>query len=390
MIDLLPSRNELKPVMKDSAFYECGFNIDFNKLSFENKLQVLCDIVRQSVYPSGKPDPDNDIKDMKGNCYTSSFILMNYLKELNLGSNHRCVFARKRSFDLDEVTTIHVVLLVDNEGHTYQVDSAPFVGYKYGSVDDITYHGIYDEYVLIDRDINSLLNKYRKIIIDENYVNVEECIRLCNYLDEYPILKGYASLALKCIKGRITSEYDKSNINGIINKIKPYNSSNTDNVKLVKERLNKEYEKWYSELNDLVSSNTNYKRQLELLVWINQEHRWYDKSKVPLYNVNGIYYKLSAFTPRFMLDNNLSCIISDKDYDGDCVHKYYCDFTDKLNYIPFSNIDKGHVVLLNGCNTDGLLTSNNCVDSSLYFLSGYPYEMVMTKFMYPNPKLIKK
>ena len=57
---LLPNQNELKPIKNNSLFYDCGFNEDFNKLSFKTKLQVLCDIVRQSIYPCGKPNPDND------------------------------------------------------------------------------------------------------------------------------------------------------------------------------------------------------------------------------------------------------------------------------------------------------------------------------------------
>lgn len=388
---LLPNQNELKPVNNNSLFYDCGFNEDFNKLSFKTKLQVLCDIVRQSIYPCGKPNPDNDLTTMTGNCYTSSFILMDYLKQLGIGKNHRCVLARKRSFDLDEVTTIHVVLLVDYNGHTYQIDSSPFPGYKYGSVDDITFNKIYDEYVLIDENINSLLNKFRKIIYDESYVNVEECIKLCEVLTDYPILKGYAALALKCVKRRIKNENCKTKIQSIINNIKPYNSLNGDMANAVRERLNLEYGVWYSELNDLISSKSNYKRQLELLTWINQENRWYDKSKVPQYNINGQNYRLSSFTPRFMLDNHLFCIINDKNNNNDCVLSYTCDYSDKTGIIPFDYTGSAHVELFDKkVKTDALYTSSNCVESSLYFLSGFPYEMVMNKFMYPNPRLIKK
>lgn len=389
-MDILPCKNELAPVDSNSI-YECCFNIDFDKLNFESQLQVLCDIVRQSIYPNGKPNPENDIDTMTGNCYTASFVLKDYLKKLAVGTNHRCVLARKRSFDLDEITTIHVVLLVDNNGRTYQVDSSPFVGYKYGSVDDITYKGIYDEYVIIDENINYILNKFRYIICNNNYVNLDECLNLCNLLDEYPILKGYAALALKNIKSRITNQYDKNKIQSFINKIKPYNTSNGDMIKQVKQRLNLEYKNWYCELNDLISSKSNYKRQLELLGWINQENRWYDKTNIPLYNINGINYRLSSFTPRFMYDNNFICIINDMDYDNECIIKYYCDYSDKKEFIPFNNINNAYVVLLNdNIRSNALLYSNDFVESSLFFLSGMPHEMVMTKFMYPNKKLTKK
>ena len=389
-MDLLPGRDELKPIL-NGPFYECGFNVDFNKLSFENQLRFICDIVRQSIYPSGKPNPDNDIVSMTGNCYTSSFVLMDYLKKLGIGTNHRCVLCRKRSFDLDLVTSIHVVLLVDYCGHTYQVDSAPFNGYKYGSVDDITYKGIYEEYVLIDEDINLLLNKFRFIIYNESYVDIDECIKLCSVVNEYPILKGYAALSLKCLKHRLTNVYDKNRLQDIINRIKPYNSLNGDMANAVKERLDLEYKSWYSELMDLKSSNTNYKRQLELMIWINNENSWYDKSKTPLYSVNGNNYKLSSFNPRFMLDNNLSCVINDKDISCNSVLDYTCDYRDKFMFNSFDGINHGHVYLFDkGSEFDGLINSHNPCESSLYFLSGFPGDMVMNKYMYPNPKFIKK
>lgn len=171
-MNLLPSLEELIPIVdKNNIFYECGFNVKFNNFPFQKKLQILCDIVRQSVYPNGLPNPDNDIIELNGNCYTASFCFFNYVRKLNIDVNARCALARKRLFDMDDVTTIHVVVLIDSEeGHTYQVDPTPFAGYKYGSVDDITYKGVYDEYVVIDDTINNYLYKFRKIIYDD-YTN---------------------------------------------------------------------------------------------------------------------------------------------------------------------------------------------------------------------------
>jgi len=107
-MDLLPKLDELLPI-QEGVFKECGFNTNFNKLSFEKQLQVLCDIVRQSVYPNGVPNPDNDIKKMSGNCVTASYCFLDYIKSLNIGCNPRCVLARKRTFDGDDVTTTHVI-----------------------------------------------------------------------------------------------------------------------------------------------------------------------------------------------------------------------------------------------------------------------------------------
>ena len=76
---LLPNIFELKEYLNNVL------NIDFDSVSFDKQLQIVCDIVRQSIYPNGKPNPDNDIYDMNGNCYTANLCLMNYLIKLGIG-----------------------------------------------------------------------------------------------------------------------------------------------------------------------------------------------------------------------------------------------------------------------------------------------------------------
>jgi len=78
---LLPNREELVPITnKKNTFYECGFNSDFDSLSFEKQLQVICDIVRQSIYVSPFPHPEEGIDNLVGNCYTAAYVSKRYLE----------------------------------------------------------------------------------------------------------------------------------------------------------------------------------------------------------------------------------------------------------------------------------------------------------------------
>ena len=436
-MNLLPSLEELIPIVdKNNIFYECGFNVKFNNFPFQKKLQILCDIVRQSVYPNGLPNPDNDIIELNGNCYTASFCFFNYVRKLNIGVNARCALARKRLFDMDDVTTIHVVVLIDSEeGHTYQVDPTPFAGYKYGSVDDITYKGIYDEYVVIDDTINNYLYKFRKIIYDDytnrfNKKRINEYLNLCHIIDECPILKGYVVLALKIIIKYLDDESKKNKIRQWINVIKPYSKNNVDKIRDLSYKLKKQTNTWLEELRDLQQSNYDIKRKSELAIAIVQENKWLNNSYERFVNVNGQKVRVSSINPRFLYEKNQNTLLVDTlNYDELYnqitkiklidKHKFptlnytvnLSKPTEQLGLIPmdfFQPVNDNHInnpynetnVLLydesfNKYINDLLYrnTVNFAKDypsATLFFLIGYPEHQTMTRFMYPNKRLIKK
>lgn len=236
-MDLLPNIDELKPISNNkNIFFDCGFNTNFNDISFEQKLQILCDIVRQSIYPNGHPNPDNDLIEMNGNCYTAAYCFIDYLKKLNITIDAKPVLVRKRSFDIDEVTSIHIAVLINSkDGHIYQVDPVRFAGYKFGNVEDITYKKTYDEYVVITDEIKYILYKLRKIIYDDYISNfnankINEYIELCEIIGTYPILKGYVAKVLKIIQKNLDNNYDKAIIQEKINIIKPCNKCNIEKI----------------------------------------------------------------------------------------------------------------------------------------------------------------
>lgn len=218
---------------------------------------------------------------------------------------------------MDDVTTIHVVVLIDSEeGHTYQVDPTPFAGYKYGSVDDITYKGIYDEYVVIDDTINNYLYKFRKIIYDDytnrfNKKRINEYLNLCHIIDECPILKGYVVLALKIIIKYLDDESKKNKIRQWINVIKPYSKNNVDKIRDLSYKLKKQTNTWLEELRDLQQSNYDIKRQSELAIAIVQENKWLNNSYERFVNVNGQKVRVSSINPRFLYEKNQNTLLVD-------------------------------------------------------------------------------
>ena len=425
-MDLLPNLDELLPI-KDGTFKECGFNTNFNELPLKKQLQVLCDIVRQSVYPNGIPNPDNDIKNMNGNCFTASYCFLNYIKSLNIGYNPRCVLARKRAFDGDDATTIHVIVLVDSlDGHTYQVDSTPFAGYKYGFVEEFSNLRMYDEYVIIDNDIKDYLYQFRKIIYENsikqlNVNKLEEYLKLCNIVEDISILKGYVSIILKIIMKYVDNEYDRNQIQKRINIIKPYNKNNELELTTVKEKLKKQTNLWLEELKKLQENSSNIKRQLELATNCVQENKWNDILYEKYININGKLIRASSINPRFFYEEDyilgISSLSLEKNQEainvlGEPILSYSTDLFNptaitgiypllySAYYLYDNNIElKDKKIML--YKKDNLprnykkLVSNdfrfidNYVECALEFLTPYPEHQVMTRFMYPNPRLVK-
>lgn len=463
-MNLLPNKEELIPITNEkSTFYECGFNVAFEKLSFEKQLQALCDVVRQSIMPNTIPNPDNDIKEMNGNCHTASKLFKSYLEELHLGKNIRYVFARKRNFDPDDITTIHSVVLVDSEdNHIFQVDATPFCGYKYGYVTDITHRSVYEEYYLINEEMEKYLYELKKIIFTDSInkfdiTKVRKYLKIFDECAQYPILNAYVANAMKVVAKYLDNSFDIENMKKNILILKPYSKSNQKKIVYQLKLLNKQVEIWKEELRDLQSSNVEIKRQLELAINITQEMKMFDKSYERYANINGNFVRLSFINPRFLYENELNTVmikpsayfISKADEIkngyitkcGDPIGEYIIDLsqpTDQLHIKPmlFSHpcgekyirpmTGTSNVMLFNSdaktindlkrkfrnnlCNdlwykeikwidgnniywhpfyTNLVHGADNYSESSLHYLIGFPEHQSMTRFMYPNPKLIK-
>lgn len=462
-MNLIPKKDELIPITNDkSTFYDCGFNTEFDDLDFKMKLQVLCDIVRQSIYPNPIPNPKNDIETMNGNCYTSSFVMKNYLEDLNIGSNVRVVFARCRKFDPEDITTIHMVVLVENNNKLYQVDTSPYAGYKMGSVEDITNNQIYEEYTEVTDEMIYYITVFKEIIYQDsiNDFDIKKLsyyLKVCREALEIKILNAYNANALKVLIKHMDNKHDRDELMKLVGKLKPYSKLNKDNHLKHKKMVYEEIEKWKDELEELKRDDSNYKRQLELAINIIQEKKMFDPSYEDWVNINGVLVRRSFMNPRFMLDNNLNQIMikpSAKYINVDkiiregfvnsskLVAEYETDLSKPTELTGIKPMIFSHTlgeeyirsmmgttdVLLLGIDADKAYemkksyretlcpemwykevpwidgepilwhpfvtnlvhSTDNPSEAALHFQIGYPEHQSMTRFMYPNPRLVKK
>lgn len=345
---LLPNIDEIKPITDTSSiFNDCGFNRPFDELSFQKRLEVINDIIRQTIYTDSRPNPINHTETMIGNCHTASLVLIKYLKHLNIGKNHRYAFSRIKPYEPDDVLTKHVIVLLEDEfDNTYQLDATPYVGYKYGSVCKLSDYRFYEEYEVVYDDTQYLLDRIRELMHADkngliNFSNIDYYNSILYECLSYKALNGYSS---HCAKILMNYEFDidkKIEMMSIV-RLDPYSNFSDDlehKLRIKKELLYRQIKKWKEELYDLKASNTNPKRQLELLQMIVQElcftHERYEKRVI----INGKEYHLSHLTPRFFYENG---------------------------------------------------TFEDSIEESMLFYKDYYAHKLMTRFMYPNVKLKKK
>lgn len=314
MEEILPLIDELQPITNDkNTFYECGFNSKFESLPFEKKLQIICDIVRQSIFPSSFPNPLDENITLIGNCYTAATISKNYLNKLKVGNNIRCVFGKARYFEPDDVTTVHILLLIDDdEGNTYQYDATPFVGFGLGKVVPFS-QKLYKEYVEINDEMEYYISIFQEILY-KDYINQFD-IKLFHFYIEcieeslkYDIFKGYASKCLKVLSKYLNKqESDKYIIRA--NELKPYGIIDSDLAKERKRMVNNQINKWQEELKDLITSNINIKRQQELCSNIVQERKMMDASLERYSIINNKQFRFSWINPRVLSEYKLNTIM---------------------------------------------------------------------------------
>ncbi len=315
MKNLLPKLEELTPITNsNSTFYECGFNEEFSNLTEKNKLQIICDIVKETIYPNPFPNPDTELIDLNGNCHTACLVAMDYLKELNLCKDVKYVMVRRRKFDPEDITSIHAMLLVTgNDDVVYQFDPTPYVGYKFGAVEELS-NPFYEEYVEVNDEMRFFIDLFKKIIyldsinsIDKASVN--EYVDICMSSLKYKILNGYAGNALKALLKHIEDDALKEKITELLKTLRPYSKTNIEKKDYQKELLKKQVDIWFEELKDLISSNKDIKRQLELSQAIVQELKMNYPENEIYRNIDGNDTRISYINPRFMYEHGFTTIM---------------------------------------------------------------------------------
>lgn len=462
----LPTKEELEPITNNnSTFYDCNFNVSFDQLSFEKKLQVLTDIVRQSMKGVKYPDPNTDKLTMCGNCHTSALVLSDYLKELSVGKNIRYVMCKKRPYDPSDLPSRHAALLVDDDfGVTYYVDPTAFVGYKYGVVQKLSSDIAYEEYEVMDNEkleilyhLKNFLYKCSSNLIKNEELNFYKDIINCAL--EYPIFDGFITHCLYFMGSVQDNTYDRDKYFMFAKKINPYFEIEQNDPKNLQRNylILNQICKWKEELKDISdSANIDYKRQLELATNIFQELKMMDNTLNTKILFEGKPKSVSHLTPRMFLDEGLNmAMIKPSSYQAGvsatvreaflnkgngAVYEYQANlaeptmtgivpivfshtvgYQNKRAYQGLSDIillkrpakeiyaikkkirselgknlynkevmwNDGEKILWHPFLLNFAHTADNPSEACLHFLIGKPEEQLMTRFMYPNPKLTK-
>lgn len=463
MFKYLPTKDELLPITNEnSTFYECGFNVPFDDLPFIKKLQIINDVIRQTLIPNGSPNPNTEQETLIGNCQTAAIVSIEYLKSLGIGKNHRMVFCQRRPYDPPDVRTTHAAVLVDdNDGNTYFFDATPYVASNYGKVLENT--KFYEHVEIINGEKFDLLFFLKELKYKGDYNLLEQkdipfYVEILSESLKYQIFQGYISKGYEILYKFLDNKSDSDKFVKEAIKANPYSKLNPERAPLIKNRnllMQKQIAIWREELADLLRSNTNFKRQLELAQNIYQELKVMDNSleiNVPLFGKN---YKMTHMTPKFFKDYGLNTIMIKPSayYAGvsatirerflhrghGALYEYSTNLTAptpicKILPMLFSHtLGDKYVRAMNGKSTIILLqekanvlykkkkelrnelcknmwnrnikwsdgediywhkSTTNLIHStdspseaSMHFMMGYPEQQIMTRFMYPNPKL---
>lgn len=317
----LPTKEELQPITnKYSTFYACGFNVDFDKLSFKKQLEVANDLIRQTMISDEKPELSNEIDSLIGNCHTAALATIDYLKYLNVGFNHRLVLCRGRPYDPIDIVSRHTAVLVDDEGgNTYFVDSTPYVGYMFGKVVNCSERRVYRDFFVLDGEKFDLFTQMREII-HKGSINALKMGDFYKYKKclsksmKYPFFNGHISQCLYYLSQTICDEKFKQFMLKKSIELDPYESLAGRGIK---ESFKRKYmicsqiEDWQTKLRLLQEqSSQDFNQEFDYARYIFQEKKLQDDSmetrvKINNYNAN----RISNLTPRMFLENGLNVVM---------------------------------------------------------------------------------
>lgn len=307
MNSLLPKIDDLEPIVDSrQTFSETPFIRDFYKLDDDEKLQILADIVRQTMIYEKNPNPLIEKELLIGDDYTSSRVFMDYLKSLNLFKDVQLVIvSNKKNIDINNFYDCHFSVLVNGiNNKTYLVDTTPDIGYGFGEVNDLSSRDLYNKYIVLDSDIIFVIDTIRNDMYD-----ISRDIYNDKQIDNYKIIKKFFlnevfdGLLLKYYNCVNKSNFDKLktiakiDFNDRINCIKSIHLQNELNKMKV-------IQSWYETLQNMTRENSNLKEQQRVAQYICSE------SKLSrTIEINGNLIKLNHITPRLLWEHGYNVVV---------------------------------------------------------------------------------
>ena len=116
MNEILPKINELE-VITDSrmTFSDSPMQKEFELLSEKNQLQVITDLIKQSILYQKYPNPNNEEEFLIGDDYTSCKVFIKYLKYLKMSFSCRiAIGTNKNNLDINEYNGLNFFVIAKN------------------------------------------------------------------------------------------------------------------------------------------------------------------------------------------------------------------------------------------------------------------------------------
>lgn len=304
---LLPIIDEMDTIVDSRCtFSETPMVKNFLLLSEKDKLQVLADLVRQTILYSETPNPDFELKTLIGDDYTSSKVFINYVKFLGLYNDVRlAIGGSRKGIDLDGYNTSHFVVVVrDLNNKEYLVDTTPDIGYSFGEVKRKEDSNIYTYLTYVDEELDEIIYVIRKSMYE-----ISKGLYRQGHIELYNCYKRLFDR--ECFNGLLLKFYDivdKSSFFQLKNILeKEYGSK----IKRLKELniMNQEHKKriinrWEEQLKFLLSHSKDNRAQQRIAQRIVGER----KNSLTL-NINGQNIKLNNITPRLFWELGCNVVL---------------------------------------------------------------------------------
>lgn len=441
MNKLLPKIEELIPITGHrNTFGESKMKNGFSTLDFITKLKIINDLVRQTMLVCKIPNPENEIIKMEGDSYTASIIAIKYLKEYGIGTKHELVLALKKPFQIVDENINNFVVLVSNEkNECYQFDCTPTVGYCHGKVQKIDDGLLYDKYYYINEKNNGILIKLRQAIYDLSNMDfplsnnkIDEYETLLELSSKYSYFKNYNLEIKRLLYKNDEKVKDDFNYSHTLVQIENWKEELSYLIKSgmdlerqieLSQWINSEYIKYYPEQQKIVNICGNdvlfdqltprffYENKLNCVIikpstfFINENDstrkKFIGKNKIygeylsvlggiskygirimHVFHPDGYKYERSMLGPCdvFLINENTTRL-------KDIKNGIRTNLSANMNYKIVNWFDNKPFywdpIIANFAHS----TDNSC-EVSCHYLSAFPEYQVMTRFMYPNPKLV--
>ena len=307
MNSLLPKIADLEPIVDSrQTFSETPFIRDFYKLDDDEKLQILADIVRQTMIYEKIPNPLIEKKLLIGDDYTSSKVFIDYLKPLNLFNDVQIVLvSNRKNIDINDFYDCHFSVLVNGiNNKTYLVDTTPDIGYGIGEVNELSNRDLYNKYVVLDDNLINIID-----IIRNDMYDISKGIYNDKQIDNYKIIRKIFSnevfdgLLLKyynCVymsnfhKLKQIMEIDLRDRIDCINNI--YLQNELYKIKTI--------QTWQELLKKMTIECSNLKEQQRIAQYICSE-----SNLSRTIEINGNHIKLNHITPRLLWEHGYNVVI---------------------------------------------------------------------------------